>query len=192
MPSKKVSAPVQIYQLKITLVDSKPPIWRRVLVADDTRLSTLHLILQIVMPWSNSHLHQFLVGGEYYSNPDFDLEDVYSENDVRLNQLGLAPKARFRYEYDFGDGWDHDILVEKILDPDPGSKYPQCIKGVNACPPDDCGGIWGYYRLLETLSDPKNRDYEDMLEWVGGEPIDPEAFDIDKVNRMLRKHVKAK
>lgn len=189
MPAKTDSGAGKIYQLKITLVGSKPPIWRRLLVKDNTRLSTLHRIIQIVMPWTDSHLHQFVVGERSYASPDFELDDTYSENGVRLSQLGLEPKARFVYEYDFGDSWEHDILIEKILEPDLRQAYPQCIKGARACPPDDCGGIWGYYRLLETLGNPDDPEHEFMLEWAGG-PIDPEAFDLDEANAMLRRYVK--
>jgi hypothetical protein len=90
-----------------------------------------------------------------------------------------------RYEYDFGDSWEHELLVEKILPPEPGVRYPLCLKGKGACPPEDVGGVWGYDSFLEAIADPKHPEHDDMLEWVGGE-FDPEAFDLDEVNEALR------
>ncbi|MCC7209914.1 MAG: plasmid pRiA4b ORF-3 family protein [Anaerolineae bacterium] len=189
---KKARGPATVYQLKITLVGSKPPIWRRVLVTDDTRLSTLHQIIQAVMPWENAHLHQFVIAKKDYTDPAFELDDAYNERVMPLSKLGLKAKSRFKYEYDFGDSWEHEIRVEKVLDPDPEVVYPRCTEGERAGPPDDCGGIWGYYRLLEVLKDPSHPDHEDMLEWVGEEPIDPDAFDVEKANARLQQRVRRK
>jgi hypothetical protein len=178
-----------IYQIKVTLRDSKPPIWRRVQVPGDVRLDQLHRILQIVMGWTDYHLHQFIVGGEYYGEPDPDYEswgtEMRDETRVRLEQIAPGEKSRFVYEYDFGDGWDHTLLVEKILPPEPGVDYPRCIKGKRACPPEDVGGIWGYYGFLETIADPDAPEHDDLLEWVGGE-FDPEYFDLDEINAELK------
>ena len=135
------------------------------------------------MGWAGGHLHQFIDGEDYYGPPD--LEDAENENRVRLNQIAPAEKARFLYEYDFGDSWEHDILVEKILPAEVGVKYPVCLKGARACPPDDCGGVWGYADLLEALKDPAHPEHKEMLEWIGGE-LDPEAFDLEEVNKMLQ------
>lgn len=178
-----------IYQVKVTLRDSKPPIWRRIQVPGDVRLDELHRILQSVMGWANYHLHQFIVGGEYYGEPDPDYEswgtEMRDETRVRLAQIAPREKSRFVYEYDFGDGWDHTLLVEKILPPEPGVDYPRCIKGKRACPPEDVGGIWGYYGFLETIADPDDPEHDDLLEWVGGE-FDPERFDLDEINAELK------
>jgi hypothetical protein len=178
-----------IYQVKVTLKDSKPPIWRRIQVPGDVRLDTLHRILQVVMGWDDYHLHQFIVGGEYYGEPHPDYEvwgpEMRDETRVRLRQIAPREKSRFVYEYDFGDGWEHALLVEKILPSEPGVDYPRCIKGKRACPPEDVGGVWGYYDFLETISNPDDPEHDDMLDWIGGE-FDPEHFDLDEINAELK------
>lgn len=181
--SKKQSPPM-IYQLKVTLQYSKPPIWRRLEVPGNTSLAKLHDIIQLAMGWTDSHLHWFIFGEKRYSNPDFQLDDVVDEGQITLADLGFEPKRRFEYEYDFGDGWGHDILIEKVTEPEPEVRYPRCVKGKLACPPDDCGGIGGYYALLDAISDPNNPEHENMLEWIGGE-YDPEMFDLAAVNKQL-------
>jgi len=178
---------VSIYQIKVTLRDSKPPIWRRILVRSDITLGELHHILQAVMGWWDYHLHQFIVGQTYYGapHPDYaDFMDMCDESDVRLNQIADAG-AKFVYEYDFGDSWEHILLVEKVLPMEPDQQYPVCIKGKRACPPEDVGGVWGYYGFLEAIQDPDHPEHEDYLEWIG-EDFDPEAFDLDAVNAALR------
>ena len=183
-----MSTDVPIYQIKVTLNDSKPPIWRRILVPINITLGELHHILQAVMGWEDYHLHQFIVGGTYYGvlHPDYDdYLEMRDESQVRLNQIIAGEGFKFRYEYDFGDGWLHNLLMEKILPPEPGQQYPLCIKGKRACPPEDVGGIWGYYGFLEAIRDPGHPEHEEYLEWVGGE-FDPEAFDLDVVNEVLR------
>jgi len=182
-------AQIPIYQLKIMLCDSKPPIWRRVLVPGNITLGQLHHVIQIVMGWDDYHLHQFIVGEIYYSDPTFELdmygEGVYNEDSITLMRLVPGEKFKFRYEYDFGDDWLHDILVEKILPPDPEQRLPVCIKGVRACPPEDVGGIWGYYNFLEALENPDHPGHDNYTEWIGGE-WDAEAFNLDEVNERLR------
>src|SRR5215218_1206861 len=151
MASRRKVQESRIYQLKVTLRDSKPPIWRRLQVGADTSLEKLHMILQIAMECTDSHLHQFIIDNEYYSQPEFDLGDfghkVHNEKRVELRQLRLEPKRTFAYEYDFGDSWEHEVLVEKILEREEGIYYPRCVAGKRACPPEDCGGICGYERL---------------------------------------------
>jgi len=175
-----------IYQLKITLQGSKPPIWRRVLVKSDITLAKLHQIIQIAMGWYDSHLHQFIIDNLYYGvpDPDFDIE-IINEQRTKLESVVSRVNQSFIYEYDFGDSWEHIILVEKISAPEPGSNYPICVTGKLACPPEDCGGIWGYYDLLETLKNPKDPEYEELLEWVG-EDFDPEDFDLELINDQLK------
>ncbi len=185
MPARKLLATPTIHQLKVTLYDSKPPIWRRVQVPSDITLSKLHTILQVVMGWTDSHLHQFIVGTTYYGIPDPDSDrDVKSEPRAKLNQIAPQENAKFTYEYDFGDDWLHDIVVEKILPAVEGRHYPVCLKGKRACPPEDCGGVWGYASFLEAIRDPSHPEHDDMLEWAGGD-FDPEAFDVETVNRQL-------
>jgi len=184
--NEKIVVLHKIYQIKITLKKIKPPVWRRLQVTNDTGLQKLHAIIQVAMGWSNSHLHQFIAGDTYYGEPDPDYDDdvMEDENGVTISQLVSGEGARFHYEYDFGDSWDHEILVEKILPMEKGTQYPVCIKGKRACPPEDIGGVWGYSDFLETIMNPKDPEYEDMLEWAGGD-FDPEAFDIEEVNRRL-------
>jgi hypothetical protein len=175
-----------IYQLKITLRDSKPPIWRRVQVPGDMTLEELHVVIQIAMGWLNSHLHQFVVGGVYYADPDMDWgEELEDETRVRLRDIAHQEKDRFVYEYDFGDGWDHTVLVEKLLPPDPAVHYPYCVTGRRACPPEDVGGMWGYYHFLEAINDPNHPDHDMFMEWHG-EPVDPAHLDLDEINGTLR------
>ena len=137
------------------------------------------------MGWANYHLYQFTIGGATYSRPDFELElDEEDAQKVKLAQV-VSEKDRFVYEYDFGDSWEHELLVEKISQPEKGKRYPLCLTGKRACPPEDCGGIWGYTDLLEIIQDPDHEEYEEMMDWLGGE-FDPEVFNIDEVNQLLR------
>jgi hypothetical protein len=179
-----------IYQFKVTLKGSDPPIWRRIQVPDCT-LGELHEVLQVVMGWEDCHLHQFIVRGECYGTlraEDTLLdEEMHDEESISISQIvKMGHKARFTYEYDFGDSWKHEIVLEKTLEPEPKVKYPRCIEGERACPPEDCGGVWGYAEFLEVISDPNHESHEDMLEWIGGE-FHPERFDLDGVNRELRR-----
>ncbi len=178
------------YQIKVTLNGVKPPIWRRILIPSDITLGDLHAVLQIVMGWTNSHLHQFISGRTLYGIKDddfmFDL-DIKDENRYRINDLLKKEKDWIKYEYDFGDGWEHKILLEKVL-PFKKEKLPICIKGKRACPPEDCGGIWGYQNLLEILRNPEHEEYEDFIDWLGGK-FEPEAFDIEKINHILTKYI---
>lgn len=176
-----------VYQLKVTLKGSKPPIWRRIQVTGDTTLSKLHRILQTAFGWTESHLHQFIVDGEYYSDPEFDLEDARSEQRVSLAKLGLGEGDKLTYEYDFGDSWEHVIAVEKVLPRDKAQKYPVATAGKRNGPPEDSGGIWGYQEsFIEAIRDPDHPDHEDMIEWIGGE-FDPEHFDLEELNEELRR-----
>lgn len=174
-----------IYQIKISLIGAKPPIWRTVLVANDLDLSAFHDVIQIAMGWTDSHLHQFMDDNKSYGIPDEDLEvEMEDEAEYKLFQLLIKEKDTLTYEYDFGDSWEHKILLEKILPYNSSTLLPVCIKGKRACPPEDCGGIWGYEELLEIISNPKHPEHEDMLEWLGGE-FDPDEFDIEEINEDL-------
>ena len=186
MVARKKSAKDKVYQLKISLKGGKPPIWRRVQVVADTTLFELHKIIQITMGWWDSHLHQFIIHGKYFGipHPDYYME-VTNETNIRLLDVINAEKEKFIYEYDFGDSWEHVILIEKILSNDPKIKYPVCIKGKRACPPEDCGGIWGYYNFLEIIQNPDHPEYDEMSEWWDAGEFDPEAFDLDQINMRL-------
>lgn len=172
------------YRLKITLDHSEPAICRTVLVADCT-LDVLHQIIQIAMGWENAHLHQFQHGKDRFSDPRFDLDagpNDYDETSVRISDLAAQGCKKFRYGYDFGDDWWHTIKIEKKLTPKPTDTFPICVDGAGACPPEDCGGIWGYYDLLQAIKDPNHERHEEIIDWIGGE-FDPDRFDIEETNK---------
>jgi len=172
------------YQLMITLRGIRPPIWRRVQVPGAIRLAALHEAIQTVFGWTNSHLHQFVVAGRTYGQPDDFDEAVEDESRVTLAEaLGTRIK-RFLYVYDFGDDWEHDAVVENIVAGNSGSEGPLCLGGKRHRPPEDCGGPPGYQNFLEAVRDPGHEEHEAMLEGVGGS-FDAEAFDIAAVNRAL-------
>ena len=156
--------PTQIYQIKVTLEHIHPPIWRRISVSGNTTLLKLHDILQIVMGWEDYHLHMYTIEGSIYGDPaDDEYGDLgtLSEANYKLSQLIHHEGKRFGYEYDFGDSWDHTLLVEKILPPQEGLRYPTCLKGKRACPPEDVGGVGGYEYFLEAIRDPSHHEHEE-------------------------------
>jgi Plasmid pRiA4b ORF-3-like protein len=181
-PVKKTEA---VYQLKITLRDVRPPVWRRVQVEDCT-LSELHKIIQVAMGWEFSHLYSFEVTGIDYGDHEMTGGDLDMENDRRakLSRLVRGEKFKFGYTYDFGDNWEHEIVVEKILLPEEGRAYPVCVDGKRACPPEDVGGAWGYMELIEAIRDPDHERHEEFEDEFQDE-FDPDVFDIDAVNRRL-------
>lgn len=186
-----MDADAPIYQLKITLLESKPPIWRRLRVRGDITLAQLHDIIQVAMGWTDSHLHVFEVGKTCFGEPsEEDPVPVHDEKDASLAEIIPGESFKFDYEYDFGDTWRHRILVEKIVEPEelkssePGSFYAECVGGRRACPPEDVGGVWGYENFLKAIRDPKHPEHEQYVEWIGGE-FDPEAFDVEEVNVAL-------
>jgi hypothetical protein len=175
-----------VFQLKVTLRGIRPPIWRRVLVPSNLTLLQLHDVLQVLMGWTDSHLHQFEAAGNFYGTPDPELEvERKNERKVRLNEVLHHPKDRMAYEYDFGDSWEHELVLEKIVPRAPRVRYPVVTGGKRACPPEDVGGVWGYGHFLEAVSDSQHPDHEDMVEW-SGEGFDPEAFDVGAANRAFR------
>ncbi len=177
-----------IYQLKVTLKYSRPPIWRRLQVASTDTLEDVHVALQIAMGWTNSHLHQFMKDGVCYGIPDEEFpSDMLDEIDCRLDHVLKKEKDTLIYEYDFGDSWVHEVVLEKILPFKVDVKLPVCLKGSRACPPEDIGGVPGYEMFLEAIADPSHPEYEDMLEWIGGD-FDPEQFDFAEVNDLLREY----
>jgi hypothetical protein len=184
--SKSSEAGEAVYQLKVTLRHLRPPIWRRIQVPASLTLGQLHEIVQVVMGWTDSHLHCFEIRGESFGVPSSDdWTPVRDERRVRLADLLSAPKDRALYTYDFGDRWEHDIVVEKILLSEPGVDYPLCVTGRRACPPEDVGGPWGYGRMLEVLEDPSDPERDEYLDWLDG-PFDPQAFDLAATNVGLR------
>lgn len=181
--------PTEIYQIKVTLRSTKPPIWRRLLVSAETTLEQLHRVVQTAMGWQECHLHEFEIDGELYGPPNPDGWDMggppaRSERAARLSRVMGCVGAKATYTYDFGDNWEHTITVEKILPPEPGRKYPVCVAGKLHGPPEDCGGVGGYYDLLEAVNDPQHKEHAHLREWLG-EGFDPEEFSLDEVNRKL-------
>ena len=181
-----------IYHLKVVLLGSKPPVWRRLQVAGDAKLDWLHAALQVTMGWTNSHLHQFNMGEACYSDTrhhSAEFEDdqkILEEREFTLQQIAPHEQDAFGYEYDFGDSWTHEITVEKIL-PDAAPSPPAlCLDGARACPPEDCGGVWGYENLLKILKNRKHPEHKNMKAWLGRE-FDPETFDVEKTNLWLQK-----
>jgi len=179
-----------IYQLKITLKDIEPAIWRRIQIAGDITLFRLHEYIQIVMGWENYHMHEFRINSKRYGRPELEGEamfgsTVYDGKKYKLCDL-VSEGDTFEYVYDFGDDWRHDIEVEKVLAVEEGIKYPTCLVGERACPPEDCGGPWGYQEMLEVLKDPEHEDYEHWRDWVG-DGFDPEEFNVDEVNGFFKK-----
>ncbi|MBX3640628.1 MAG: plasmid pRiA4b ORF-3 family protein [Nitrosomonas sp.] len=179
-----------VYQLKVTLKYFRPPIWRRFLIASSANLSEVHITLQIVMGWTNSHLHGFIFGNEQYGEPDQEFFDtIKDESKFRLDQLLRHENEKLIYNYDYGDSWEHEVLLEKILPFKHDMTLPQCIKGKRACPPEDIGGIPGYALFLEAINDPSHPEHEEMHEWINGD-FDAEHFDIHAINSMLNQYTK--
>lgn len=176
-------------QMKITLKYIRPPIWRRIAVPDNASLGDLHWLIQVAMGWENSHLHAFRFGEKEYSSAmavDEMGGEIQAEDSVLLGGLIERQGQQFIYEYDFGDDWLHEVVVEKIepaTDPHPPAV---CLAGRRACPPEDCGGVPGYDNLLEALKAPTVPSNADLLEWLGGD-YDPEYFDQEAINRILRR-----
>jgi hypothetical protein len=182
----------RLYQFKITLLDSDPPIWRRIQVKDGT-LDRLHEHIQTAMGWTNSHLHHFRIGQQLYGDPllmQENFEDMDYKDSTTTRLSDILPKSgkrfRFEYEYDFGDGWRHEVLFEGCLRAERGKRYPLCVEGERACPPEDVGGVWGYQEFVEAISDPEHEDHDGLLEWAGGS-FDPEAFDPTAATRAMRR-----
>jgi hypothetical protein len=177
-----------IFELEVTLRESEPRIWRRVAVPADIRLSKLHLVVQCAMGWTDSHLHRFVTDdGNRYESKDPELDPDSAARDearARLNSLLGTPGERLSYDYDYGDGWEHDIVLVRVCAPDPALAYPLCLAGERACPPEDCGWLTGYYSILEIVANPQHEEHEEMQEWLG-EGFDPAAFDRDEVNELL-------
>lgn len=189
MATKKIASPQQIYQIKVTLLFTNPPIWRRLMVPEGLTLAQLHVVLQTAMGWEGGHMHEFRAGQRYFGEPDpedrsMGMPPVESERKVRLFDVLRKVGAKVIYTYDLGDSWEHGIVLEKRLPVDPNTKYPICTDGQLACPPEDCGGIPGFYDLVEAIADPKHERHQELRDWLD-EDFDPQAFSVDSVNQML-------
>lgn len=175
------------YQLHIRLEHIEPPIWRRVIVPGQLSLHKLHLLLQVIMGWENYHLHMFYIGERRYGEPDPDDDDIVIKHDKHVSLYNVATQEgmHLRYEYDFGDGWSHDITVEKIERFDQVDWIvPRCLEGARAAPVEDCGGIGGYTELVEALRDPKHPEHERLRTWAGPH-YNPELFSVQQANSAL-------
>ncbi|MGB7169107.1 MAG: plasmid pRiA4b ORF-3 family protein [Acidobacteriaceae bacterium] len=164
----------EVCQLKVTLRGTRPPIWRRLVVPADMTLTRLHGVLQTVMGWQDSHMHEFRVDGQRSAVRSGHIGEVLTEAGSSLT-----------YTYDLGDSWEHSIVLEKRFAGGDGTEYPVCVEGQQACPPEDCGGVPGYYDLLEVLQHPDDERYEETREWIGAD-FDAQAFSVEAVNRQLR------
>ena len=180
---KALDLTLPIYQLKISLEQIDPPIWRQV-ETDDRSLAELHDIIQVAMGWEDMHMHGFVIDDEEYGDPRRGGEPDYDSRSVRLRDVAAQGHTRFRYDYDYGDDWEHSIEIEKTLAAEDGVKYPRCVQGERACPPEDCGGPYGYPNLLEKIQDPEHEEHEEALRWVD-DKFNPEEFDLDKTNQEL-------
>lgn len=188
---KEVVAKGLVVQLKITLQGIQPPIWRRLQVGASVSFEQLHTLFQTVMGWTNSHLHEFNMK-ELRIGPFFDglelegNEELIDETTVQLGDVITQADTSFQYTYDFGDSWEHEVTIEQWLQADPQVSYPVCLDGVRNCPPEDCGGVWGYEELLTILKDRTHPDRQETLTWLGGRYL-PESFTLSRVNRQLEK-----
>jgi hypothetical protein len=182
---RRVKAKTRIFQLTIYLRGVRPPVWRRVLVPGEMNLAELHDVVQTAMGWSNSHLHEFEVDGARYGlpDPDWGLDEVADESRVKLFRVAQEG-SRLGYAYDFGDGWLHEVTVVKVVAPQPGTRYPCCIAGQRACPPEDVGGPLGYQDFLVALGDPGCAEHRQWAERIGGR-FDPAELDIAAVDKAL-------
>ncbi len=183
MPTSKVQ---EVLQLRIDLEEVDPPIWRRLLVPAGIRLDQLHDVIQAAMGWTDSHLHAFTIGTKRYGMQIDDfLENELDEKKFTVLKA-IGKERRFRYEYDFGDGWQHQVVVEDVVNTSPiGLTSAVCLEGERSCPPEDCGGAYGYADLLQAISDPEHEEHDDSLEWVG-EDFDPEEFSLIVINAILQ------
>lgn len=185
---KKSDGPAPIYQIKVSLRGARPPIWRRLEVPADVNLARLHELIQVAFDWHDSHLHVFETAYGSFGRPDAELGHRAASR-VTLEQVAPAVGDKLRYTYDFGDNWEHDIVVEKVLDRDASVAYPRCVGGRRAAPPEDCGGVWGYAELMEILGDPTHPEHRDRLDWLDlDDPtdFDPARFDAKAVTAALQ------
>ena len=180
---------VQVYQFKITLKGVKPPIWRRIQVPETYTFWDLHVAIQDAMGWDDYHLHQFELADpvsgikKMIGIPDGEFGgfgNILPGEKEKISKWLSLDNDKADYIYDFGDNWEHQVKLEKIIPRETGVKYPKCTAGKIACPLEDCGGIWGYADLLQVLGDPEDEEYEEMKEWVGDD-FDPRYFNADEV-----------
>ncbi|MEI8366134.1 MAG: plasmid pRiA4b ORF-3 family protein [Parachlamydiaceae bacterium] len=186
--SASKSKKTAVYQFKVSLNHVSPPVWRLFQVKSDITLHRLATTILLVMEWGGGHLHQFRIDGIEYGIPYEDNEEGDQPEDERAVRLSDIPQDAlgfFTFEYDFGDCWEHTVVLERMLAPEEGVKYPVCIDGARSCPPEDCGGVPGYEHFLEAIRNRKHPEHKHLLEWAGG-AFDPEEFILEGVNDDLR------
>ncbi|MFH2122897.1 MAG: plasmid pRiA4b ORF-3 family protein [Pseudomonadota bacterium] len=181
----------RFYVLEIHLIDIEPVIWRRFVVPADISLDRLHDVIQIVMGWTDSHLHEFTIGKKRYTEYPESKDDGLECGRYRLGDLVKQKGRTFRYLYDFGDGWEHELVLvdnRHVINP-AQEMYLDCLEGERACPPEDVGGVPGYYRFCKALKEPNHEEHELYMAWSGG-AYDSEEFDVEAVNWELMKYLR--
>ncbi len=180
----------RMYLLKVRLLDIEPEIWRRFVVPASITLDRLHDVIQIVMGWTDSHLHEFTIGKKRYTEYPQEREDGLECGKYRFGDLVKQKNRKILYLYDFGDSWMHELILEENHYFNPRLQNEiVCLDGARACPPEDVGGIPGYFDFCSVLADPGNEDYKRLMEWSGGH-YDSEEFDTDMVNWELMKYLR--
>lgn len=175
-----------VHVVRVSLRDVEPEIWRRMAIDSDMPLETFAKALEKAMGWAGYHLHSFDVGGVLFGQPDEDADYMIDEKAARVSHVLPRESSALLWNYDFGDGWEHDVVVEAIEPLNPKTKYPVLLAGARACPPEDVGGSGGYDELLRVLNDPDDEEHEHLLSWAP-KNFDPSAFDLDAANKRLRR-----
>lgn len=189
-PELPSGEPAAIYRFKIVLEETAPAIWRRIETKDVT-LQQLHSLIQTAMGWTNSHMHMFEIADNRYTDPRFMMDDVIDYSRLRVSDLvaRYGEKLRMGYEYDFGDSWQHAVVLEKVAASERGVRYPLCLDGARACPPEDVGGVYSFVDFVEAIANPSHSQHDDFIEWHG--PFDPTDFDAATATRRMRKGLPA-
>ena len=187
---KTVAAGKSIVSLKVTLRGTRPPVWRRLLLPGEMTLGDLHQAIQAAMGWHDGYLNSFDIGGRQYGDRH-TVDDVADENRLTLNSLLKSGVARFAYTYDFGDNWEHALVIEKRAPAGEARSYPACVGGKRNCPPEDCGGAWGYQHLLDILADPAHPERAEQVEWIG-EEFHPDEFAVGTADAAIAARFKRK
>lgn len=181
-PKPGTVCPSVLYKIRISLQNVKPEIWRSFIVSASVTLEKLNDIIQNVMGWDFSHLYSFTIkGNDYEGETPFGSKRL---SKIKLGHFNLVVKNKFQYLYDFGDSWEHELIIEEILDVTPESLSPVCLDGANCCPPEDCGGAWEYMEILKAYKK-KNFKNTEIFEWMG-EDFNPESFDVKSINDLIK------
>ncbi len=187
MARPRVTAKTTIFRIEIVLVDVEPAVRRVVEVPGEASLAVLHGVVQYAMGWENAHLHEFEIDGVRYGLPDPDW-DIGTLDEARTKMFRvLTAGQKAGYVYDFGDNWNHVLTVEAVATPEPGVRYPRCVDGEGACPPEDVGGVFGYPEFVDALADPQHAEHAERVEWWGSDRFDPHHFDLAATDQVLER-----